>query len=62
MVINSGTGLIEWTPTNAQSEGTHTVSVKVTDSENATDSQTFNITNKWLQNELCSRMIFPIIG
>jgi len=44
MVIDSSTGVINWTPTNEQAEGTHDVIVKVTDSEQTEDTQTFTIT------------------
>jgi len=45
MTIDSGTGLIEWTPTQDQ-VGTHAVTVEVDDGNGGTDSQSFTITVK----------------
>lgn len=46
MTIDSNTGLISWTPTNAQSIGDqlHNVAVQVQDTSSATDNQAFTIT------------------
>jgi len=43
MIIDNETGLISWTPTNEQAEGTHEITVKVTDSENSFNTQSFEI-------------------
>jgi len=43
MVINSTTGLLTWTPGNAQIGG-HSVSVKAQDTKNAEDTQSFTLT------------------
>jgi len=43
MTINSATGLIQWTPTNAQ-VGNNAVVVQVQDQQGATDTQSFTIT------------------
>ncbi|MGC9363767.1 MAG: putative Ig domain-containing protein [Fidelibacterota bacterium] len=42
MTINATTGVIQWTPTNAQ-VGTHTVTVKVTDSESEFASSSWQL-------------------
>jgi len=43
MAIDSATGLINWTPTNSQSEGEHAVQVRVDDGNGGTDMQSFDI-------------------
>src|SRR3990167_2722234 len=44
MNINTATGLITWTPTNEQSQGTHDIVITTTDNEGAKTEQTYTIT------------------
>lgn len=44
MSINSSSGLISWTPTEAQGPGTFTVTVRVTDGSSLTDTKSFTLT------------------
>jgi hypothetical protein len=43
MTINPDAGVIEWTPTTEQAFATYDVTIRVTDSENAFDLQSFSI-------------------
>jgi len=43
MSIDRSTGMIKWIPTNEQSEGSHTVTIKVTDSENSSVTQIYQL-------------------
>ena len=51
MAIDSATGLITWTPTNEQSEGSHEIVVRVTDVAGAYDTQAYTITVENVNDE-----------